>query len=148
MRQNDLTPLERQLAACHPAAAGLDADAMLFAAGQAAATKAARQRWIWPATTCSFAVLSLALSAALVGERSERLALAARLGRQATETVKQSTAPIPDYSPPAADSYIAVRRLIEDEPEEAIVRSDPKSPLLLPPEDRPVLRAWSTDLEP
>jgi len=147
MRQDDLTPLERQLTACRPDIAGLDADAMLFAAGQAAAMRAAGRRWAWPAVTCGFAVVSIALAAALVGERSERLALAARVERQNTAVVSQPRQSTPEPSPPSPDSYIAARHWIEDGPEYAVVRSDPHPPPS-PPDDTPILRAWSTDIEP
>jgi hypothetical protein len=147
MPQDDLTPLEQRLAAGGPAATGLDADAMLFAAGRAAAMRAADPRWPWPAATCCFAVLSLALVAALVGERSERRALAARLDRLAVLAMSQP-GQVPDLSAPAADSYLAARRSIESGSVESFARSDPSSSSQSPPEDTPVLRAWSTAVEP
>jgi hypothetical protein len=147
MPQDDLTPLEQRLAECHPAATGLDADAMLFAAGRAAAMRAAGPRWPWPAATCCFAVLSLALTAALVGEHSERRALAARLDRLAVLAMSQP-GQIPDLSAPAPDSYLAARRSIESGTVESFARSDPSSFSPVPPDDTPVLRAWSSELEP
>jgi hypothetical protein len=147
MPQDDLTPLEQRLVACRPAATGLDADAMLFAAGRAAATPAAGPRWPWPAATCCFAILSLALTAALVGEQTERRALAARLDRQAVLAMNQP-APVSDVSPPAPDSYIAARHWIERGTVESFARSGVSSPTPSPPDDTAVLRAWSTAVEP
>jgi hypothetical protein len=64
MQPDELTPLERQLAACRPSAAGLDADAMLFAAGRAAARPGAA-RHVWPVLACGFVTVSLALGGAI-----------------------------------------------------------------------------------
>jgi hypothetical protein len=148
MREDDLTPLERQLSAFCPAAAGLDSDAMLFAAGQATAARTAGRRWAWPLATCGFAVVSLTLAAALVGERSERLALAARLERQSIAMVSPPTVSPPEPALPPADSYIAARHWIESGADNDFVRTDPKPPPPSPPDDPPVLRASSTDIDP
>jgi hypothetical protein len=143
---DDLTALERHLAGCRPSAAGLDADAMLFAAGQAAAR---RPRVVWPATAGAFATLSLILGLALVGERSERVALAARLDRQPTIIVEK---PVAVPSSPAPDSYLAARRQIEMGDEAWFAHPD-AAPESTPPSPAApaVLHAWpstAADLQP
>jgi hypothetical protein len=149
---DNLSPLERQLAARQPAATGLDVDAMLFAAGRAAGMQAGGPRWAWPMATCSFALLSLALGAALIGERSERMALADRLNRQSAE-IADAVSPVPPAAqPPAADSYLAARRVIETDTDAWPARPDrgPESPSAAAGET-PVLHAWpsvSADLLP
>jgi hypothetical protein len=94
-RPDDLSSLERRLAACAPAAAGLDADAMLFAAGRASA-RPGPARFVWPALAACLAGLAVVLGTWLAAERSERLALAQRL--------RQAPAPVPTPSPPSSSA--------------------------------------------
>ena len=142
---DDLTALERRLADCRPAAVGLDADAMLFAAGQAAALKA-RTNWAWPAATFAFAITAAFLGTALVGERSERLALAERLVRHSvTPETPAPTAVASTESPPAADSYFAARRMIDSD-SDLFPKPDTGSvPTPAPVAEPPTLRAWMPD---
>src|SRR5262245_50294991 len=53
----DLTPLEAALARFAPAAARLDRDALMYAAGRASAGRS----WLWPGVATGLAVLSLTL---------------------------------------------------------------------------------------
>ena len=92
-QRSDLSDLERRLANCKPAADGLDADAMLFAAGRAA-TQPGPARFLWPTLTAGLAALSLILGVWLANERAERLALL----RQHQQSVP---APVPAPSPAA-----------------------------------------------
>jgi hypothetical protein len=140
MQPDELTPLERQLAACRPSAAGLDADAMLFAAGRAS-VRPNPARFVWPGIAAGFAVLSLALGSGLVAERSERLALADRLTRPADV---ESPRPTPIQSPatPGPDSYLAARRLIERDEAWPFHTTDDASPTDSPPSP-PTIRAWA-----
>jgi hypothetical protein len=116
LRPDDLSELERRLSGWRPASAGLDADAMLFAAGQAAARRGPA-RLVWPALTLSLVALATALGAWGASERSERLALAEQLRRPATEPADPSppavpwTGPTADELPP--DSLLAARRALE-----------------------------------
>jgi hypothetical protein len=138
MQPDELTPLERKLAACRPSAAGLDADAMLFAAGRAAARPGAA-RHVWPVLACGFATVSLALGGGMIRERSERMALADRLGHPAA-----LDAPLPTSmpsSPPGPNSYLAARRLIDRDdawPAHADGGPRPTEPATSPP----TLHAW------
>jgi hypothetical protein len=93
---DDLNELERRLAACAPSSAGLDADAMLFAAGRASARPSAA-RFVWPALTATLAGLAALLGVWLANERSERLALIRQL-----RPVPPAVAP---YSPPPAEPW-------------------------------------------
>jgi hypothetical protein len=143
---DDLTALERQLAACRPSAAGLDTDAMLFAAGQAAAQRRG-SRIVWPAIACGFAVLSAALGAGLMNERTERLALANRLNRPPTavaETPASTVAPSPQ--PLSADSYFAMRRSAERNADTMFARADRRTAPLSAPPEAPIPRAWPAPL--
>lgn len=143
---DDLTALERQLAACQPAANGLDTDAMLFAAGQAAAHC---PRFVWPVVSCGFAILSAALGAGFVGERSERLSLASRLSGNMPALAEARTLTVsPSSQHPAPDSYLAIRRDIERDGDAGPIQPDGGSELPAPPADQPVLHAWSPDLQP
>jgi thymidylate kinase len=144
MHSDELTPLERQLAACRPSAAGLDSDAMLFAAGRAAAQP--RRQVVWPALTCGFAVLSAMLAAGLMSERSERLTLAARL-RPTTVAMEQPTPTVVTSLDVPPDSYLAACRMIERGVDlwPAPVSGPSGGPMTAPPSA--VLRAWDTVLE-
>jgi hypothetical protein len=148
---DDLTALERQLAACRPSAAGLDTDAMLFAAGQAAARRRGA-RIVWPAVACGFAVLSAALGGGLMNERTERLALADRLNRLPTavaETPASSVAP--PAQPFSPDSYFAIRRSAERNADMMFARADHRTVPLPARPEAPILRAWPgrlPDLKP
>lgn len=142
MSSDDLTPLERQLAACRPSAAGLDPDAMLFEAGRASAR---RRSLVWPAVAAGFAGLSLALSAGLMTERSERFSLAERLVRvtAVAEAPRRAVEPLADLAP---DSYLAARRAIDRDVDAWQPREEP-SPEWIPPVPDRALRAWGTMLE-
>lgn len=148
---DDLNELEQRLAAWQPSAAGLDAGRMLFAAGRAAAAKAP-SRLVWPALSACLALVTVFLGARWTAERSERLALAEELRRRPTATMP---APGPEpvavepasTEPPSADSYLAVRRRWERDPDSLLVMAAPKSkpsdePL---PANVPILHAWQRD---
>ena len=77
-RSDDMNDLERRLSGWRPSAAGLDADAVLFAAGRASVRRP-RARLLWPALSGCLALLAAALGVALVQERGARLELAALL---------------------------------------------------------------------
>lgn len=146
MHAEELTPLEQQLAACQPSADGLDADAMLFAAGRAAAQP--RRPVVLPALACGFAVLSLVLACGLVSERSERIALAGQLRHSAvvvdTPAPTIGPSPLPTVS---SDSYLATRRMVEQgidawpTQDAGPAESSPINP------PSPMLHAWDTVLE-
>jgi hypothetical protein len=115
---DELSDLERRLAACAPADAGLDADAMLFAAGRAS-TRPGPARFIWPALAASLAGLAVVLGTWLAAERSERLALAERLRQQppapAPAAPSSSAAPSdpPTADEPQPNSLLAAHRALE-----------------------------------
>ena len=139
---DELSELEQRLAACHPASTGLDADAMLFAAGQAAA-RPRGSRMAWPAIACGFAFLSVILGTGLLRERAERLALADRLSQPAAVVVATSD-PVPIPAPPPPDSYIAMRQSMNQDAEGWPARSDHSAgPITVPPDEQPILHAWS-----
>jgi hypothetical protein len=149
--RDKLTDLERRLAACEPSAAGLSADAMLFAAGRASA-RPGPARFVWPALSAGLAVLAAALGAWLAAERAERIALAERL-RQPAPAPSVAPAPPPVIVPepptpgePPTSSVLAARRALEQGldawPPAAATYVDTPGPR--PPEP-PVLRAGPPD---
>ena len=140
--QNDaeLSALERSLAACRPSADGLNADAMLFAAGRASA----RGGKAWPVATGVLAALSVALGIGLWVERSERVALAARL-TQATPVPLPVA--VPSSEPPVGP--FAFNRSGMGDPDALMVRAAPTAPSSRVPPPVDVLRAWpARSLEP
>jgi hypothetical protein len=115
---DDLSELERRLSAWQPSSEGLDADAMLFAAGRAAGPPH-RVRFVWPALTGFLAVLALAFGVWATTERAERLALDQRLRQLSAAPSEPVSSPsVPDDPPrtdePTADAWLTARRALED----------------------------------
>ena len=116
-RPDDLSELERQLSACQPAREGLDADAMLFAAGRAAAPPA-RSRLAWPALTGVLALLALSFGVWATVERAERLALTRHL-RQLSPAPPEAVSPPgttaepPTADEPTGDNWLTARRALD-----------------------------------
>jgi hypothetical protein len=149
---DEMNELERRLAAWQPIESGLDADALLFAAGRASARPSAA-RFVWPALTACASLLAIALGVWLVNERTERLALARQLRQQShLLATTPSTSPVADPTParieeePPADSYLASHRALdkglEAWPISSVVHADP--PGTKPPHS-PVLQAGRLD---
>lgn len=158
-RPEDLTELERRLSAWRPDAAGLDTDAVLFAAGRAS-VRPSPARFAWPALTAMMAALALVLGLGLANERSERLALARRLHeRPPAPAANPSPSPAVDAAPAESsdpeemrpDSYLASRRALDRGldawPGRAVVHAKPIAPSSTNP---PILRLGQRDalLEP
>jgi len=93
---NELSDLERRLSAHQPSSEGLNTDAMLFAAGQAAARKHPG-RFIWPGLTGLTSVAAVIFGLLLTQERAERMLLAQRLQEQTPMPM-----PTPASSAPAS----------------------------------------------
>jgi hypothetical protein len=136
-RPEDLKELERRLSAWQPAGEGLDADAVLFAAGRASA-RPSKARLVWPALTVCLAGLAIVLGACLKTEHAERLALL----RQMRQPIPAPPSPPASASPtepaPSEDvppsSVLAARRALEYGldawPEQAMARAEtPAAPL-------------------
>jgi hypothetical protein len=143
---DDLSRFEKRLAGWHPTAAGLDADALLFAAGRASA-RPPRGRLVWPLLACALALVSLGLGGWLAVERGERLALAESLHRQNSATVPDAVANLPtngdEVSPPG---YLVVRNIVTQEGLDAW----PKPPQTIGPPDpafsnKPIPQVWRRD---
>jgi hypothetical protein len=139
MPEDDLTDLEQRLAACAPSTAGLDADAMLFAAGRASA----RTRVFWPLLSAGLATLTVALGVWLANERST--------SRELAENLRQTPPPAsigaPAFDPTSSSEtapLLAMHRALEEgrdpwPPQSVIVVEPGASPL------SPALGAHSLD---
>jgi hypothetical protein len=150
----DLSELEHRLSAWRPADEGLNADAVLFAAGRAS-VRPGPARFVWPALTVCLAGLAIVLGVCLNVERSERLALARQMRQLSPAPAPKPAPPVevsPTEPPPAEDvpptSLLAARRLIErgldDWPERvAVVRVETPAPAL---PRAPVLQVGQRDL--
>ena len=107
---DDLNDLERRLLAFRPAVEGLDADAMLFAAGRAAIPRG----FVWPSLATLLAVLTVSLAVWATAERHERLSL----DRQLRELSAPRSEPTPVNSPEPLtvdepDGWITAHRALE-----------------------------------
>lgn len=137
MPESELNDLERRLAGWRPAADGLDADAMLFAAGRASIRRGS-SRFVWPAIAAALALaLGISETVRTTERRDHEVALARLTDASRSPTV---SAPWEASSP----NYLIVRRAMEDNPDGMTGASRP--PLHLPA-DQPTLRAGQRDLE-
>jgi len=116
---DDLKNLERRLAACVPATAGLDADAMLFAAGRASVRPGA-SRIAWASLAGCLAALAAILGVWLAAEHRERLTLAQQLRDLTPTQPRPPSLPaeeVPSGSPapeePAPNSLFTSRPALE-----------------------------------
>jgi hypothetical protein len=148
-RDDELSDIERHLAGWRPDAEGLGADAMLFAAGQAAARRGPR---LWPALSLLLAVVAVGLGSWALSERAGRLALAGRLLVQppsadepAATTV--AAAPAPSYSPSPTD-YLHLRRLVEQDAARWLSSPSAGAPPAPPPAQPSILRGGQRDSLP
>jgi hypothetical protein len=146
-REDELSDIERHLAGWQPASAGLNADAMLFAAGQAAARRG-RSRLVAPALCILLVVQSAGLGVWGLSERAGRLALATRI----RERAPAPTAPLaiavavavlsePSYTPSPED-YWHLRRRAEQDPGRWLASLQPPGARAPdPPPEAAILRA-------
>jgi hypothetical protein len=105
--EDDLSGIERRLAAWQPATPDRGADTVLFAAGRASA-RGGRAAW---AIAASFAVAAVALGVWGSLERSARLELAQQLRKPAPISTPSDVRPSPEERPPPGD-YLTARDLI------------------------------------
>jgi hypothetical protein len=105
--EDDLSGIERRLAAWRPAAPDRGADAVLFAAGRASA-RSRRTAWI---VAAGFAVAAVALGVWGGLERSARLELAQQLREAPHMPAPPDVRPSPEERPPPGD-YLTARDLI------------------------------------
>ena len=153
-RPEDLNDLERRLSSWQLSSEGLDADAVLFAAGRAS-VRPGPARFAWPVLTGLMTALAVVLGLWLAAERSERLALAQRLReRPPAPAVNPSSLPAANTAPVESpglddvppDSYLASRRALEKGldawPSRVVVRGGPTDPAVQEP---PILRLGQRD---
>ena len=116
--QEDLSAVERRLADWQPGTAGLDADAMLFAAGMV--TGRAGRRPVALPTLCGLlGIVALGLGIWAATERADRQAIAIRLCEKGPVANPYLLArPItPEHSyEPSPNDYLSTRRLMEQDP--------------------------------
>ncbi len=117
-REDDLSAVEQRLTGWRPGADGLDADAMLFAAGLAAGRRGSG-RLLAPVLCGVLAALAAGLGAWGLSERAERRALADRLRSAPTPGAAPAPAvvdvPAPPRESPSA-GYLSLRRRMEQDP--------------------------------
>ena len=134
---DDLSALERRLSGWRPDAQGLDADAMLFAAGHAAGRHGAG-RVFGPALCGLLAALAVGLGVWGLSERAARQALA---GRGLEHARAPGAAPAadtvaPDSSAPLApNAYWSLRRQADQDLVHGSATPQPEGPA--PPEPPP-----------
>ena len=110
MSDSNLSEFERRLSGWRPASDGLDADAMLFAAGRASVRSPAR--FAWPAIAACLALVVGLLGNRLVNERAENRQLLAQLQpNEAPARVVKRSLSLPETS------LFAARRALERDPD-------------------------------
>jgi len=138
----DLTDLERRLAGWRPDAAGLDPDAMLFAAGRAS-VRPSPTRFVWPTIAACMSVVAMGLGSWAAKERTGRLELA-RLMQQPTPVVPApTTVQEPSPEPPPVGSYYAMSPLVRRDPDAFLAHAPVEpGPPVKPSASATSLRAW------
>jgi hypothetical protein len=111
MSDSDLNDVERRLAGWRPAGEGLDADAMLFAAGRASVQRSPL-RFAWPAIAAGLLFVVGLLGNRLAGERDLNRDLIAQL--QVAKSSVLVAAPTLNLSD---SSYLSARRALERDPD-------------------------------
>jgi hypothetical protein len=96
---HEMNDLERRLAACVPAADGLNADAMLFASGRASA-RSGPAAFLWPVAFIALSLLTITVTALWMNEHQERIALASQL-----RVLLITTPTSPTKSEPSSGEY-------------------------------------------
>jgi hypothetical protein len=148
--QDDLSATERRLSGWRPGAEGLDAAAMLFAAGLAAGRRG-RARLLWPGLCVVLAGLVVGLGVWGLSERAERRALAGKL-REPTPAPSApqaiSVAVVAESSSlPPPDGYFNLRRRAEQDLGRWLASVQPAEPQAVgsPPPQPAILRAGQRD---
>jgi hypothetical protein len=145
-----MNDLEKRLSEWRPSTRGLDADAMLFAAGRDSARSAGRG-WVriaWPVISGCLALLAAALGVGLVQERTAREDLIVQLHNQKpaiapAPIVVQQPGEAPLAEPPGADSYLAARQALTNGLDSWPVLAKVEPSVGPPPPSRPILKANS-----
>jgi hypothetical protein len=143
---DDLSEIERRLSVWRPNAEGLNREAMLYAAGLAAA-KPGRGRLLWPALCSLLAVIAVSLGAWGLNERAERQFLIGRL-HEGTPPAAASPTNALAVAPHSAfvaspDGYLNLRRQLEQDPGRWLASRESTGPMAIgpaPPEPE-ILRA-------
>jgi hypothetical protein len=138
--EDDLTEFERRLSGWRPGDQGLNADAMLFAAGVAAGRRR-RHPLLLSAACVLLVVQTIGLGLWGLTERAERRALAARSRESgvvpgSSPTTAEAASPLPAYTP-SPDDYLHLRRRAELDPVRwlaSLQSTDPQPPGPPPPE--------------
>lgn len=147
-----LSDLECRLANWSPETDGLNADALLFAAGRASARPGVR-RFLWPTVACGLAIVAVFLGVRLRLERAERLALAGQIQKLSPRAIPAVPAPgAPLAEDPSisddeqANTYFTTHRLlesgVENWPDRTVVQTDKSDPT---PPNSPILRVGRPD---
>src|SRR5262245_43174586 len=118
---NDLNDLERRLAGWRPDAAGLDPDAMLFAAGRAS-VRPSPTRFVWPAIAACMTVVAMGLGGWAAKERTGRLELVHLMQHRSPVAPTPTTVQEPSPEPPPVGSYYAMSRLVRQDPDAFLAR--------------------------
>ncbi len=136
---DELNELARRLSSYSPAAAGLDADAMLFAAGRASALRG-RAQMVWWGSTASLITLVVLLSSLLTRERNERLVLAQKLRQVLPVAAPNLPAPVdpspaddPGWTPVLIDVHQALEQGRDPWPAQSIMRVETSAAMSYPP---------------
>jgi hypothetical protein len=141
--EEHLSELERRLSGWRPGAQGLDADAMLFAAGLAAGRRGP-SRVLWPALCGVLATLAAGLGAWGLSERAERQILASRLHDRApapSPSPRTETAIAQSTYEPSPGNVLSLRRQLEQDRSSWLSLAPPAStqPPGPPPPQRSIL---------
>jgi hypothetical protein len=144
---DDLRDLEHRLAGWQPTCTGLDADAMLFAAGQASRRGLVKGSLTWPSLALTMTCLCLALTTWLMAERAERRQLECLLVQLSRQPTPSSDSPIPAIQGQPGENYVTIRNRVLEEGFDApaSARHETVDPPVQPVHSAPVFHAGQRD---
>jgi hypothetical protein len=140
--EDDMSDLASRLGSWRPTADGLDADAMLFAAGLAAGRRG--RGVVVVSVLCGFlAILAVGFGVWGLNERAERQSLASRLRDRIPDSSAYpvSNADLASQQPyrPAQDDYLHLYRQLEEDANGSLASRQPAGPRSLGPPPQPAI---------
>jgi hypothetical protein len=148
---DNLSDLETRLRGWQPATGGLEADAMLYAAGKGEIQALSRSRAVWLTLACGLLLVATWLGSWLAVERAERQALSHELRLRSGRPTTPVVAPPPETSRQddtiPQNGYLGVRKLVLEMGIDAWPVTDlgPNEPLDPPVPQPPILQVGNRD---
>ena len=141
-REDDLSDVASRLSGWRPNANGLDADAVLFAAGFATGRRG-QGRFLAPAVCALMTILAVGLGVWGLSERAERQSLANRIRERVADPGANSGRefePVPETAYTSSpNDYLHLYRRLEQDPSGSLASLQPAGPRSVGPPPQPMI---------